>query len=278
MRNFKFSGFFKVLVPFALTQALGLYVAFRFLPALTPAEPLSLRSFSFYDLLILVVLVALFVFFASKFQRVGAVFYRAVLTILIFGGSQAVFGIWLNSAASILASVFLAAFFWFFQNVFVQNFVMILTLASVGAVLGLSLTPVSVLLILIIFSFYDIISVYKTGHMIKLAESMIKSRAIFGFVVPNSFGGLKKHMSHVTPGEEFMVLGSGDVIFPLLLSSSLVRISIAQAITVGIFSAGGLFLMYWLFAHQKVRRPMAALPPIAAVSIIGYLFASLIFK
>jgi len=276
--NFKFNGFLKVLIPFLLTQALGIYAAFRFLPALATVQPVSFGGFSFYDFLILLIFVVLFIFLASRFQKFGAVFYKVILTFLIFGGSQAIFGIWLGSAASILASVILTVLFWFFQTVFMQDIAMILTLAGIGSIFGLSFAPTAVLLILIIFSFYDIIAVYKTGHMIKLAESMIRSHAIFGLVIPSSLGGLKERMSRVAPGEEFMILGSGDVIFPLLLSASIVRISIAQAAMVGIFSAVGLFLMYWLFTHQKVRKPMAALPPIAGASIVGYLIALLIFK
>ena len=276
--NFKFNGFLKVLIPFLLTQALGIYAAFRFLPALATVQPVSFGGFSFYDFLILLIFVVLFIFLASRFQKFGAVFYKVILTFLIFGGSQAIFGIWLGLAASILASVILTVLFWFFQTVFMQDIAMILTLAGIGSIFGLSFAPTAVLLILIIFSFYDIIAVYKTGHMIKLAESMIRSHAIFGLVIPSSLGGLKERMSRVAPGEEFMILGSGDVIFPLLLSASIVRISIAQAAMVGIFSAVGLFLMYWLFTHQKVRKPMAALPPIAGASIVGYLIALLIFK
>ena len=72
-----------------------------------------------------------------------------------------------------------------------------------------------------------------------------------------------------------MILGSGDVILPLLLAASLVRISVSQAAVVVVFACLGLLITNLLFTSQKTRRPMAALPPIAAMSIIGYLVASL---
>lgn len=275
--NFKFSGFLKVLIPFVLTQILGIYAAYKFLPEILYVKPVSWGSFSFYDFLFLVIFAAVFIFVASKFQKFGSVFYKVFLTILIFSGSQTMFGIWFNPITATLAAILLIILFWFFQNVFAQNIAMILTIAGIGAVLGVSFTPVTVLFILVIFSFYDIIAVYRTGHMIKIAETMLKARAIFGFVIPGSLEGWSERLSAVIPGERFMILGSGDVIFPLLLSASLVRISMAQAIAVSVFAVIGLFLMYLLFNRQKIRRPMAALPPIAGMAIIGYLISFLLF-
>jgi len=110
--------------------------------------------------------------------------------------------------------------------------------------------------------------------MVELAEAMIQSRAIFGFVVPSSFRGFKERMIRVSPGEQFMILGSGDVILPLLLSASLVRTSVSQALIVAAFSVLGLFLMHLIFTNQKTRQPMAALPPIALAAIVGYIVSS----
>ena len=73
-----------------------------------------------------------------------------------------------------------------------------------------------------------------------------------------------------------MILGSGDIALPLILIISVARASFWQAIVVAGFSLLGLLVTHLIFVNQKVRRPMAALPPIAALSIIGYLLASLI--
>jgi len=218
----------------------------------------------------------LLVFVVRRFKTVSSVFFKVFLTFIAFAGVQAIFGLWFSPLVSVLVATFLLVAFWSLGNVFLQDFVMILTFAGVGAVLGLSLSPEVVVVILVILSFYDIIAVYKTRHMVELAEAMIQSRAIFGFVVPGSFGDFKERMTNVSPKEQFMILGSGDVILPLLLSTSLVRVSLAQPVIVAIFSVLGLFLMHLMFSNQKVRRPMAALPPIALMSIVGYLAALLI--
>lgn len=262
-------------MPFGLTQALGIYAAWRFLPGAIITEPIGWSGFSWIDFLVLVLFVVIFFVFVAKFKRAGAVFFRVLLSLLIFSGSQAISGIWFGPSISGVLALAITVLFWFLQNIIMQNIAMVLTLAGIGAVLGLSLLPMTVIYILVIFSFYDIAAVYKTGHMVKLAEAMIRSRAIFGFVIPEPGQTARRKISSVAPGQGFMILGSGDVIFPLLLSASLIRISIFQSIIVAVFAAGGLFLMHLIFSNQQTRRPMAALPPIALMAIIGYLVANL---
>ena len=72
-----------------------------------------------------------------------------------------------------------------------------------------------------------------------------------------------------------MILGSGDVGLPLVLVSSVALISIKQGIIISLFALGGLFLTHLMFVNQKARKPMAALPPIATLTVIGYLISSL---
>ena len=275
MIKFKFPLFLRILLLFGLTQLAGIYAAYKFLPALGPVQPVGISGFSFYDFAILVIFVLFLIFIVRRFKLVSSVFFKVFLTVVVFAGAQAMFALWFSPLISAFIAVLLLVLFWFFNNVFLQDLMMILTFAGVGAVLGISLAPGTVILILVILSFYDIIAVYKTKHMVELAEAMIQSRAIFGFVVPASFGGFKARMTRVSPGGQFMILGSGDVILPRLLSASLVRTSLSQSVIVAFFSALGLFLMHLIFTNQKIRRPMAALPPIALASIIGYLVAIL---
>lgn len=260
-------------MPFGLTQALGLYVAWRFLPEVIAAKPVNWGNFSWVDLLVLSVFIVVFFVFATKFKRAGSVFYKVFLSLIIFSGSQAIFAVWVMPLVATAFAVALVVIFWFHQSILTQNLAMILTIAGIGAAIGISLLPMTVIYILVAFSFYDIISVYKTGHMIKLAQAMVESRAIFGFVIPEPGRTLKDKISGVAPGQGFMILGSGDVIFPLLLSASLVGTSLWQSIIVAVFSVLGLLLMHLIFSNQQVRRPMAALPPIALMSIVGYLVA-----
>ena len=269
----RINNFVRIMIPFGLTQVLGIYAAYKFLPDFLAIQPAGFSQFSFLDLIILAAFAVVFIFVAVRFKKVGSVAFRGFLALLIFSGTQAIWGIWFAPLVSTVLALAVTVLFWFLRNVIMQNIAMVFTLAGIGAVLGLSLLPMTVIYILVIFSFYDIIAVYKTGHMIKLAQAMIESRAIFGFVIPEPGQTARRKISSVTPGQGFMILGSGDVIFPLLLSASLVRISLLSAGIVAVFSIPGLLLMHLIFTNQKSRRPMAALPPIALLTILGYLVA-----
>lgn len=272
--NQKFSLFTRVLSLFLLAQILGVWLAVKLLPQLSMTVA-DIFEFTAGDLIYIAVFTAVFFFAAYKFPRFSAVLYKLVLSIIIFSASQTVLSIWLAPIPALAGGLAALMLFWLYRAVWVQDLVMLLTLAGIGAVFGLALTPLAVVIILVILSFYDIIAVYKTGHMVKLAETMIRARAIFGFVIPIKPGGFRENITRVQPGEEFMILGSGDVALPLLLAASLVRISVSQAAVVIAFACLGLLISNLLFTSQKTRRPMAALPPIAAMSIIGYLVASL---
>lgn len=253
---------------------MGIWVGREMIPAFGPSQ--SLAKFSIWDLFFAVIFAFVFIFLAVKFKRFGLVFYKIFLSLIIFMGAQAVFSIWVSPLISILLAVVLLFLYWRLNNVILQNVAMILAFAGIGSVIGLTLEPSLVVWILVAFSAYDLLAVYLTGHMIKLARSMVESRAVFGFVVPEKISGIKEKMVNVRPGEGFMILGSGDVILPMLLSVSLLRISLLAAIIVALFSFLGLFLMHLIFINQKVRRPMAALPPIAGLAILGYLAVILI--
>jgi presenilin-like A22 family membrane protease len=269
--NFNPKPFLKLLLPFGATQILGIYAAWRFLPETLQINPVGIKDLDVLSLVYLVFFVAVFTFLVIRFKKIGSVFYKIFLIFLIFSGVQAVLSIWLDAVFSAAFSAIFTLAFWLARNVIMQNIAMILTLAGVGAILGLSIDPKLGVAILIIFSFYDIIAVYKTRHMITMAQDMIQSGALFGFIIPQKIGGLREKTTRITPGEQFMVLGSGDVVLPLILITSLVRQSIDRALVVLVFSLLGLLLMNLIFTNQKIRRPMAALPPIAIMTITGYL-------
>jgi len=142
--------------------------------------------------------------------------------------------------------------------------------------LGLALLPEIVILILIIFSVYDWISVYKTKHMVKMAREMMESRAILALVIPPTLSNLKESLEKIEPGGKFLILGGGDLVFPLLFSVSLIPTGILNSIIVALFALFGLFISFWFFISQKVRQPIPALPPIAIFSILGFLITKLI--
>ena len=207
----------------------------------------------------------------------GGFFLRIFFLLALFSGTLITLGIFLSNIWSLIFSLLLVVAYSFYPYVWFHNLVLILTLPGIAAVLGASITPYAAVILLIFMSVYDYIAVYKTKHMIKMAKAMITGRAIFAMIYPEHWHGFKAHLNKAHPGEGFMMLGTGDFVFPIIMATSAYSISAAAAWTVLIVSLLGLLLMHLIFSLQKVRRPMPALPPLAAFSIIGF-FAAMFFK
>jgi presenilin-like A22 family membrane protease len=101
---------------------------------------------------------------------------------------------------------------------------------GVGAaiLLGLSLSILPVLILLVVLAVYDAISVYKTKHMIALAEGVVPLKLPVVFVIPKKkdFSMSKLENKHIAsePAEEreAMFMGVGDAVIPAILAVSAV--------------------------------------------------------
>ena len=203
----------------------------------------------------------------------GGLFLRIFFLLALFSGTLITLNVFLNNALSIILSLLLVAAYGFYPYVWFHNLVLILTLPGVAAVLGASLTPYVAVILLIFMSVYDYIAVYKTKHMVKMAKAMIAGRAIFAMIYPEHWHGFKMRVNEAHPGEGFMMLGTGDFVFPIIMATSAYAVSELAAWMVLATSLLGLLLMHLIFSLQKVRRPMPALPPLAAFAILGFLVA-----
>ena len=229
----------------------------------------------------IVVLIAFFVVLSIvslKFKKFSAVSFRLLLLLVVFSGSQIVFSSVFHSPWDLFFALFLVFVFIAVRNVLTHNLSIAIGIAGVSSLLGISIFPETAIILLILLSFYDILAVYWTKHMIYLARGMMESGAVFGFVIPFDIKDIFYHSGEAKRkiGEKFMILGSGDISLPIVMASSLAATSTSQALIVGLFSMLGLFLTHLIFINQAVRKPMAALPPIATMTIIGYLVSQLL--
>ncbi len=268
--------FWKEVVLFGLTLLLGIFSAYNYTPLIEKSiiEP---SSFSWDSIVIFLIFAAIFSLVVLKFKRIGAVSFRFLLLLVVFSGSQTIFGSILASPWDLFTALLMVFIFMSVKNVLIHDLGMVLGIAGISSILGITISPLVAVVLLVILSFYDIIAVYWTKHMVYLARGMMESGAIFGFVIPFEWRDMFYH-SHEAKhkvGEKFMILGSGDIGLPLVLASSVAVVSITQALIIGIFAVFGLFATHLIFINQTQRRAMAALPPIATLTIIGYLASQL---
>jgi len=143
-------------------------------------------------------------------------------------------------------------------------------LLSVGiaTMFGISLEPLPVILLLVILALYDAISVYKTKHMLSLADSVTRINAPMVFVIPRR--------------QEKMLMGVGDVVIPAILAVSAQRFTYSPEIasiklTALLTILGAFFgLSLLLYFVEKRKGAHAGLPFINTGAILGFLSAQLV--
>ena len=170
--------------------------------------------------------------------------------------------------------------FWFLiPLVWLHNLVLILAASSLGAVFGRFITPWTAMAIILALALYDFLAV-RFRFMLWMADRLSEVNALPALIIPKDYSewnlNLKKHgekMIEVNPAErEYSILGGGDIAFPCLLTAS---VYFAQGFKpAGIMAVLGLLGLVSVYAIQAIflkGKPMPALPPIAAFTLVGLL-------
>ncbi len=267
--------FWKELVLFGLTLLIGVFSAYNYSP-LIEKSIVQPPAYSWNSIVMFLLFFSILMLVMKKFTRLRALSFKFFLLLVVFSGSQIVIGSLVSSPWDLLCALVIAAVFLTMHNVLVHDIAVALGIAGVSSILGITISPQVAVILLVVLSFYDILAVYWTKHMVYLAKGMIESGAIFGFIIPFNIRDIFSHKGEAREkmGEKFMILGSGDIGLPIILASSVAIVSLGQALVVSLFALGGLFLTHLIFVNQSERKSMAALPPIATMTIIGYLISS----
>jgi len=277
LRN-RWKVFFGEAFLFCLTLGLGIATAFR-MNEIFKIQKVNIPQISFSQFILNFLLATLFILLISrfvKFEKGKGTIFKILFILAVFFGGLLFLETWLPEPLPLIF-VFVSIFWWLKKpSVLIQDLLIISGIAGTGSILGLSLNPSMVITLLIIFSIYDFIAVYKTKHMVKMAKEMIESRAILALVIPSNIFGFRESLTKIQPGGKFLILGGGDVAFPLIFCSSLIPLGISKSLIVALFSLIGLFAGFWFFISQKTRQPIPALPPIAFFSIIGFLITKIL--
>ena len=174
---------------------------------------------------------------------------------------------------------------------YVINAVGLILAVGITAILGMALGILPVMILLIIMAVYDAIAVYKTKHMVALAEGVAPMRLPMMFVVPNRKGFSMDHLEEEggisrRDGQEraAFFMGVGDTVIPGILTvSASIYLPAADSfiltanLWVALGTIAGGLLGYLLLLRYVMRgKPQAGLPFLNGGAILGYLIAYLI--
>jgi presenilin-like A22 family membrane protease len=164
---------------------------------------------------------------------------------------------------------------------YVIDVVGLLVAAGTAAIFGISLSTVPVVVLLVALAVYDAIAVYKTKHMLSLADTVIDLRLPVLLVIPKvahyRFRAETSKFKQAAPenkGErEAMFMGLGDLVMPTILVVSALQFS--QPNWDGMPALGaavGTLVGYAVLMGYVLKgRPQAGLPLLNGGSIVGFL-------
>jgi len=174
----------------------------------------------------------------------------------------------------------------FRRNILVHNLTELFIYPSIAAVFVPILNINTIIILLIIISFYDMWAVWKSKVMQKMAKFQMDKVKIFsGFFVPYLTKSQKKKLKKTKKSKSkskkqtikarVAILGGGDIIFPIIASGVMLRtLGLIPAIIV-IFGAL-LGLSYLLFVAKK-QHFYPAMPFITTGILIGIALSYIIF-
>ena len=169
-------------------------------------------------------------------------------------------------------------------NVMVHNLTEIFVYTGISIMLVPLLNVISGVILLILISIYDMFAVWKSKHMVKLAEFQLESKSFAGLALNYHLPATgKKHAQGKKSGHT-AILGGGDIAFPLLFSSAVMEhLIIARAIPKLeallyslIITAGAALALTFLLFSSKKDRFYPAMPFITAGCFIAYFLILLI--
>ena len=190
---------------------------------------------------------------------------------------------------SIIIGVFLTYALYKFPEWYVVDSVGVIIAAGAATIFGISLAILPAMILLISLAIYDAISVYKTKHMIDLADSVVDLRLPILIIIPKkwsySYLNQKRLKEQLAEEEEreAMFMGLGDIVIPCVLVISAFKFLSDETMILGIGGnivvalitmLGGLIGFFALMYFVLKGKPQAGLPLLNSGTIIAYLISS----
>ncbi|MDD1724020.1 MAG: hypothetical protein LUQ07_02690 [Methanospirillum sp.] len=190
-------------------------------------------------------------------------------------------------AGTVLAAV-ATLLLWRYPEWYVVDTLGVLLAAGIASIFGISLEPLPVIILLVLLAVYDAISVYRTKHMLTLADGVIEGKLPIMVIIPKKEGysfirdGIGGSISPPDGTEDTKhdraayLMGLGDLIMPaILVTSSAVFMPESGY---GVFSIPAIGTILGSMAGLSILlhavssgRPQAGLPPLNGGAIAGFL-------
>ncbi len=246
-----------------------------------PKDPINVVAY-----VALILVFTGFIFLVIKMNKkwmIQAIILIAIVWTLYYV-FEAIFASFLSEeekiALSVLLSIGLGVVLYKFPEWYVIDIVGVILGAGAAAIFGISLAIIPTLLLLIVLAIYDYIAVYRTKHMVALAEGVMDLRLPILLIIPKhwKYSFLKEKFDKQE--REAFFMGLGDAVMPtLLVVSANVFVPAAYYYVpfVGLMNIPaigaiiGTFVGFTVLMGLVIKgKPQAGLPFLNTGVILGY--------
>ncbi|MBN2880962.1 hypothetical protein JXM83_02820 [Candidatus Woesearchaeota archaeon] len=256
------------------------------------------ESFSFIYIMIAIIVATLFVLLLVKFRSFKI--WKAWFAMSVFFATYIALSPFIlkipfmtSLIAKIITTVIvvvLVALKLFRSNVFVHNFTEVVMYGGIAAIFVPITNLFSACMLLVLISIYDMYAVWKSKHMVSMAQFQTKSNVFAGLYLmydnktKKICSDFKKIESNPKPelaakdiptpkhvkqtSLKQAILGGGDITFPLIFASAVLKFT-ASLWLAGIIAIFSTIAISLLFMFSKPNKFYPAMPYISAGCFAG---------
>jgi presenilin-like A22 family membrane protease len=276
-------------LPFACMGAFMLIIQLIALVLAGPMEAQNIRVFEnpqslmnpiwYIGLILLFTLLTLLIIKVNRRGILKAFILFVIwdtLLIVLSGMLSPVAPVDISAIGSLLGASALTVLLYRFPEWYVIDVTGILIGAGAATILGISLAIGPTLIFLVALMIYDAIAVYKTKHMLTLAEGVMGLKIPVLFIVPKRWGYSFLKTTHREGERSAYFMGLGDAVIPsILVVSANVFVDAPSFGFINLPALGailgtqiGFVVLMSLVAKGK---PQAGLPFLNTGAIIGFM-------
>lgn len=183
-----------------------------------------------------------------------------------------------EAIASSVLSTGITVLLYKYPEWYVVDIVGVCISAGVSALIGISLSIVPIIVLLLLLAIYDAISVYKTKHMVDMAEGIMDMKLPIMFVIPKhlKYSFIKEDFKKGEKHEAFF-MGLGDAVMPTLLVVSASVFMKSNNLYPILGAILGTLIGHVVLSIQVMKgKPQAGLPFLNSGVILGFFVGVLI--
>lgn len=221
-----------------------------------------------------------------QFIILGAIGYTAFYAFFLPAISLLIPNVnaWIVLGVSIALAIALVLMLYKYPEWYVIDLCGVIVGTSAIIVFGISLAIWLIIVLLVGLAVYDAISVYKTKHMIDLADTVMDLKLPVLLVVPKirSYSLIKetkrlKDQIESDEEREAFFMGLGDIVMPGMLVVA-VYYMVPTALSVVAGTIFGTLVGFSVLMRFVLKgNPQAGLPLLCGGAILGYIVSSLLF-